>query len=92
MQLGERDGHAAGLAVKGQTTPAKLHPDDLIRKLAASRVMISFFNDIDVTSNDPRVAEWLRETPKRHLGANAAREGSSCGGNEGCNSSDENAG
>ncbi len=27
----------------------------LIRKLATSRVMISFFNDVDVTSDDPRV-------------------------------------
>lgn len=56
MQLGESAGHAAALAVKGKTTPAKLDPDALIRKLAASRVMISFFNDVDVTSNDPQVA------------------------------------
>ncbi|MBK8090506.1 MAG: FAD-dependent oxidoreductase [Verrucomicrobiaceae bacterium] len=55
MQLGESAGHAAALAVKGQTTPAKLPADTLIRKLAASRVMISFFNDADVTSNDPQV-------------------------------------
>ena len=55
MQLGESAGFAAALAVKGQTTPGKLDPDALIRKLAASRVMISFFNDLDVTSNDPRV-------------------------------------
>ena len=56
MQLGESAGHAAALAVKGQTTPAKLDPDALIRKLATSRVMISFFNDVDVTSDDPRIA------------------------------------
>jgi hypothetical protein len=49
MQLGESAGFAAALAVKGQTTPAKLDPDALIRKLATSRVMISFFNDVDVT-------------------------------------------
>lgn len=55
MQLGESAGFAAGLAVKGQTTPGKLDPDLLIRKLATSRVMISFFNDLDVTSDDPRV-------------------------------------
>jgi hypothetical protein len=61
MQLGESAGHAAALAVKGKTTPAKLHPDTLIRKLATSRVMISFFNDVDVTSDDPRVpaAQYL---------------------------------
>ena len=56
MQLGESAGHAAALAVKGQTTPAKLDPDALIRKLASSRVMISFFNDVDVTSDAPQVA------------------------------------
>lgn len=56
MQLGESAGHAAALSVKGQTTPAKLPADTLIRKLATSRVMISFFNDMDVTADDPRVA------------------------------------
>ncbi|HRJ07493.1 MAG TPA: FAD-dependent oxidoreductase [Prosthecobacter sp.] len=55
MQLGESAGFAAALAVKSQTTPAKLDPDVLIRKLATNRVMISFFNDVDVTSEDPRV-------------------------------------
>ncbi|MBL9117139.1 MAG: FAD-dependent oxidoreductase [Verrucomicrobiaceae bacterium] len=55
MQLGESAGHAAALCVKGQTTPAKLPADTLIRKLAANQVMISFFNDVDVTSDDPQV-------------------------------------
>ena len=55
MQTGESAGFAAALAVKGRTTPAALDPDKLIRRLAASRVMISFFNDLDVTSDDPRV-------------------------------------
>lgn len=56
MQLGESAGFAAALAVKGKTTPAALNPDILIRKLAASHVMVSFFNDLDVTSEDPQVA------------------------------------
>jgi len=56
MQLGESAGHAAALAVKGQTTPGKLDPDVLIRKLASSRMMISFFNDVDVTADDPHIA------------------------------------
>jgi hypothetical protein len=55
MQLGESAGFAAALSIKGKTTPGKLDPDALIRKLATSRVMISFFNDVDVTSNDPRI-------------------------------------
>jgi hypothetical protein len=56
MQLGESAGFAAALAVKGQKTPAQLAPDALIRKLATNRVMISFFNDVDVTSDAPQVA------------------------------------
>jgi hypothetical protein len=56
MQLGESAGHAAALSVKSATTPARLDPDHLVRKLAASRVMVTFFNDVDVASNDPRVA------------------------------------
>jgi flavin-dependent dehydrogenase len=56
MQLGESAGHAAALAVKGGTTPAKLDPDHLVRKLSASCVMVTFFNDVDVASNEPRVA------------------------------------
>lgn len=56
MQAGESAGFAAALAVKGKTTPAALDPDALIRKLAASHVMVSFFNDLDVTSDDPQVA------------------------------------
>lgn len=56
MQAGESAGFAAALAVKGETTPGALDPDRLIRKLASSHVMISFFNDLDVTSDDPQVA------------------------------------
>lgn len=56
MQLGESAGFAAALAVKGQKTPAQLDSDVLIRKLATSSVMISFFNDVDVASDAPQVA------------------------------------
>lgn len=55
MQIGESAGHAAALAVKNETTPAKLDPNALIRKLATSQVMITFFNDLEITSDDPRV-------------------------------------
>ena len=53
MQTGESAGFAAALAVKGNTTPAALDPDALIRTLAKNRVMVSFFNDADVTSGKP---------------------------------------
>lgn len=55
MQMGESAGFAAALAVKNKTTPAQLDADLLIRTLVKNRVMISFFNDVDVTSDDPRV-------------------------------------
>jgi len=41
--------------VKAQTTPAALNPDTLIRKLATSRMMIAFFNDMDAASDDPHI-------------------------------------
>jgi hypothetical protein len=56
MQTGEAAGFAAALAVKQKTTPADLDPDVLLRALVKNRVMVSFFNDVDVTSSEPWVA------------------------------------
>ncbi|MFO1485553.1 MAG: FAD-dependent oxidoreductase [Verrucomicrobiaceae bacterium] len=56
MNLCESAGHAAALAIQYKVTPAALDPDLLLRKIAASHVMLSFFNDVDVASDDPRVA------------------------------------
>ena len=56
MNLCESAGHAAALSVQNQIAPAQLDPDLLLRKLAASHVMLSFFNDVDVSSDDPRRA------------------------------------
>jgi hypothetical protein len=56
MNLCESAGHAAALAIQNKVTPAQLDPELLLRKLAASHVMLSFFNDVDVSSDDPRVA------------------------------------
>ncbi len=56
MQTGESAGHAAALAKRTAATPADIDPELLIRKLAASRSTISFFNDVDITSDDPGVA------------------------------------
>lgn len=56
MNLCESAGHAAALAVQTKVTPAALDSDLLLRKIAASHVMLSFFNDVDVASDDPRVA------------------------------------
>jgi ribulose 1,5-bisphosphate synthetase/thiazole synthase len=56
MNLCESAGHAAALAIQNKVTPAALDPDVLLRKIATSHVMLSFFNDVDVASDDPRVA------------------------------------
>jgi hypothetical protein len=56
MQTGEAAGFAAALAVKNKTTPAQLDPELLVRTLVKNRVMVSFFNDVDVTSSEPWVA------------------------------------
>ncbi|MBI5817964.1 MAG: FAD-dependent oxidoreductase [Verrucomicrobia bacterium] len=56
MQTGESAGFAAALAARRKTAPASLDPDLLVKTLAKNRVMVSFFNDVDVTSDDPRVA------------------------------------
>ena len=44
------------MAVQQRIAPAQIDSDALQRKLAASHVMLSFFNDVDVASNDSRVA------------------------------------
>ncbi|MCB1211180.1 MAG: FAD-dependent oxidoreductase, partial [Verrucomicrobiales bacterium] len=56
MNLCESAGHAAALVIQNKVTPAQLDRDLLLRKLASSHVMLSFFNDVDVAADDPRVA------------------------------------
>lgn len=56
MNIAESAGHAAVLAIQGKVTPAQLDPGLLLRKLVTSHVMVSFFNDVDVGGDDPRIA------------------------------------
>lgn len=56
MSLCESAGYAAALAIQNKVAPAQIDPELLQRKLAASHVMLSFFNDLDVSSDDPQVA------------------------------------
>lgn len=56
MQTGESAGFAAALAIRHHASPASLSADLLVRKLAASRVMVTFFNDVDVTLRDERIS------------------------------------
>jgi hypothetical protein len=55
MNLAESAAYAAGLAVKTGVSPSDIEPDALLRRLADARVMITFFNDIDLGADDPRV-------------------------------------
>ncbi|MDA3925785.1 MAG: FAD-dependent oxidoreductase [Kiritimatiellae bacterium] len=52
IQTGEAAGFAAALAMKEKTTPAALDSDLLIRTLVKNHFMVSFFNDVDVKSNE----------------------------------------
>jgi len=56
MNLCESAGHAAAMAVEEGVHPASLDPDKLVKRLASGRIMLGFFNDLDVSSDDPRVA------------------------------------
>lgn len=56
MQIGESAGYACALAKTGKTTLAGIDSNMLIRKLAESRSMISFFNDVDVSKPQRGVA------------------------------------
>jgi flavin-dependent dehydrogenase len=51
MQTGEAAGLAAALALKNQTTPARLNPNKLVRRLCELRSMIAFFNDVNVADD-----------------------------------------
>ena len=60
MQTGEAAGLAAALALKDKTTPAQLDPDRLVRALCERRSMVTFFNDVDVSANEPWIAAAIR--------------------------------
>ena len=55
MNVAESAGYAAALAVKTSTPPAEIDVDRLLRRLADGRVMIAFFNDVDVAGDEPWV-------------------------------------
>lgn len=56
MQTGEVAGLAAAMAVKAGSPPAGLDTDRLVRELCRRQFMVTFFNDLDVGADDPRVA------------------------------------
>ena len=53
MEIGEAAGYAAALSIRQGVPPARLPPDRLVRKLAQRRLMLAFFNDVDVSGGDP---------------------------------------
>jgi arylsulfatase A-like enzyme len=55
MNVAESAAYAAAMAVKRDQTPAEVDPGELLRMLAERRVMISFFNDVDLGSEQPWV-------------------------------------
>ncbi|WP_395737851.1 FAD-dependent oxidoreductase [Prosthecobacter sp.] len=55
MNIAESAAHAAALSIQQNIPPAQLSPDLLLRKLVSQHIMVSFFNDLDVSSGDPRI-------------------------------------
>jgi hypothetical protein len=47
MSIGEAAGYTVAMAIKEKISPAKIDKDKLLRTLAKSRLMISFFNDVE---------------------------------------------
>jgi len=52
MNLCESAAYAAVQAVKNGQTPAAINTDKLLRTLAEKRVMLTFFNDVDVSGKE----------------------------------------
>ena len=52
MNIAESAGYAAAQAHRHGQTPAAIDSEELLRTLARRHVMISFFNDVDVSSGD----------------------------------------
>lgn len=63
MHVGEAAGFAAALAIEQNTTPGRLPHARLQRKLVENRLMISFFNDLDMRME----ASWVPAV--QYLGA-----------------------
>ncbi|MCX6620839.1 MAG: FAD-dependent oxidoreductase, partial [Acidobacteria bacterium] len=55
MHVAESSAIAAALAVRSHQSPAALDSERLLRTLAAKRVMLTFFNDVDVAGGEPWV-------------------------------------
>ena len=52
MNIAEAAAWAVIIAARNGVAPAEITHEALVRKLADSRVMISFFNDVDLGSDD----------------------------------------
>ena len=55
MQIGESAAHAVLQALATGRQPADIDTDKLVRTLAENHFMLAFFNDIDVSVDDPEI-------------------------------------
>ncbi|WP_262177517.1 FAD-dependent oxidoreductase [Haloarcula laminariae] len=55
LHIGESAGYAAAIAVESDQDPADISVARLQRRLAENEMMLSFFNDVDVTDEEPWV-------------------------------------
>lgn len=56
MNIAESAAYAAAMAVELKQTPAELNSDALVRLLAEKRVMVSFFNHLDISADEDWIA------------------------------------
>ena len=56
MHIGETAGHAAAMALEQGRSPADLDVSALQRRLAENQVMLTFFNEFDMATDQPWVA------------------------------------
>jgi hypothetical protein len=55
MQIGESAGLATALAKAEGVAPARINRERLIRELAGRKTLLAFFNDLDISDDDPRI-------------------------------------
>jgi len=61
MHIAESAAFASSMALKKKTAPASVNIPELQRLLAEKKIMLSFFNEFDMETNEPWVAavQWL---------------------------------
>jgi hypothetical protein len=79
MSIGEAAAWATILAARDEIPPSKIDTDELVRKLADQRIMVSFFNDVEKEVEAPWYAAVQYFGTKGFFGDYDARPGEALG-------------